>query len=68
MYTGIRDFLSIEKSAALIQHRTPRLTLVTTWLQNQDDIREYGDKGVKMPFNVNNIDASVGEFILNDNI
>lgn len=35
------------------------IKLISTWAHNLNETIEYGEKGVKMPFNSNNIDATV---------
>ncbi|RUS77973.1 hypothetical protein EGW08_014282 [Elysia chlorotica] len=35
------------------------LALVTTWIQNIEELRTESKKGVQMPFNVNNVDITV---------
>lgn len=36
------------------------VSLITTWIQNIDEQRKLFDKRVSMPFNLNNVDVTVG--------
>ena len=54
-YFWIRSFLDKEKSEG---RASANLALITTWMQSIDEIQEQ-IKYKKMPFNVNNVDASV---------
>ncbi|CAF0992576.1 unnamed protein product [Didymodactylos carnosus] len=58
-YFWLRDFLHdyIEK-----QKKNP--ILVTTWIQNITEVRTQAAKGVKMPFNLNNVDVTVSANVL----
>eukprot|EP01129_Flabellula_baltica_P016964 TRINITY_DN925_c0_g2_i1.p1 TRINITY_DN925_c0_g2~~TRINITY_DN925_c0_g2_i1.p1 ORF type:complete len:626 (+),score=134.24 TRINITY_DN925_c0_g2_i1:27-1904(+) len=52
-YYWMRKFLQSKKN------QTSTLKLITTWIMNIETDIKYYPKGVKMPFNANNIDASV---------
>jgi hypothetical protein len=45
----------VEKAAK----KNQALSLFTTWVQNIDEQRELQQKGVSMPFNLNNVDVTV---------
>ena len=53
-YLWIRDFIR--------DH--PQAILPSTWAQNITEVRKYGHLGVRMPFNVNNIDVTVAANVL----
>ncbi|XP_067659236.1 uncharacterized protein [Haliotis asinina] len=52
-YYYLRAWLEQEKA---VGHD---VALVPTWVQDTDEVRTWYDKGVMMPFNVNNIDVTV---------
>ncbi|XP_046558576.1 uncharacterized protein LOC124267646 [Haliotis rubra] len=52
-YYFLRAWLEQEKAAGR------DVALVPTWVQDTDEVRTWYDKGVMMPFNVNNIDVTV---------
>lgn len=52
-YFYLHDF--IEKSSTA----GTDLALVTTWIQDTDEVRTLFAKGVSMPFNINNVDVTV---------
>ncbi|XP_067658558.1 uncharacterized protein [Haliotis asinina] len=52
-YYYLRRWLQQEKQAG------HDVALVPTWIQDTDEVRIWFDKGVMMPFNVNNIDVTV---------
>ena len=53
-YFWMRDFLHSESNSG-----NTNLALVPTWLQNLSESKKLSPKGIKAPFNVNNVDASV---------
>jgi hypothetical protein len=53
-YFWIRDFI----------HDNPQVILPTTWLQNITEVRKMAHLGIRMPFNLNNIDVTVGANVL----
>jgi hypothetical protein len=53
-YFWIRDFI----------HNNPQVILPTTWLQNITEVRKMAHLGIRMPFNLNNIDVTVGANVL----
>ncbi|XP_046550650.1 uncharacterized protein LOC124260389 [Haliotis rubra] len=52
-YVYLRKWLAREKLAG------NDVALVTTWIQDTDEVRTWFAKGVMMPFNVNNVDVTV---------
>ncbi|XP_067658557.1 uncharacterized protein [Haliotis asinina] len=52
-YVYLRKWLAQEKLAG------NDIALVTTWIQDTDEVRTWFAKGVMMPFNVNNVDITV---------
>ncbi|KAL5014190.1 hypothetical protein ScPMuIL_008460 [Solemya velum] len=52
-YFYLRKFLD-----AALTKKSP-IALVSTWVQNTEEVRSDLDKGVAMPFNINNVDVTV---------
>ncbi|XP_046380041.2 uncharacterized protein LOC124151566 [Haliotis rufescens] len=52
-YYYLRPWLEQEKAAGR------DVALVPTWIQDTDEVRTWYDKGVMMPFNINNVDVTV---------
>ncbi|XP_046380058.2 uncharacterized protein LOC124151576 [Haliotis rufescens] len=52
-YYYLRHWLEQEKQAG------HDVALVPTWIQDTDEVRTWFDKGVMMPYNINNIDVTV---------
>lgn len=53
-YFWIRDFV----------RDNPQAIIVTTWAQNITEVRTEAHLGVRMPFNLNNVDVTVGANVL----
>ena len=53
-YFWLRDFV----------HENPQSILVTTWAQSIAEVRTNAHLGIRMPFNVNNVDVTVGANVL----
>jgi hypothetical protein len=49
-YFWIRDFV----------RDNPQAIIVTTWAQNITEVRKVAHEGIRMPFNLNNVDVTVG--------
>lgn len=52
-YFYLRSFLEMANSTG------QDVALITTWLQDTDEVKALFSKGVAMPFNVNNVDITV---------
>ncbi|CAF3976494.1 unnamed protein product [Rotaria sp. Silwood2] len=53
-YFWIRDFV----------RDNPQAIIATTWAQNITEVRTAAHRGVRMPFNLNNVDVTVGANVL----
>lgn len=53
-YFWLRDFVQ----------EYPQSVLVTTWAQSISEVRKVAHLGVRMPFNLNNVDVTVGANVL----
>jgi hypothetical protein len=53
-YFWLRDFI----------RDNPQAIIVTTWAQNISEVRKLAHQGIKMPFNLNNVDVTVGANVL----
>ncbi|UJR38379.1 hypothetical protein I4U23_031049 [Adineta vaga] len=53
-YFWLRDFV----------RDNPQAIIVTTWAQNITEVRKVAHQGVRMPFNLNNVDVTVGVLAL----
>lgn len=53
-YFWLRDFI----------HDNPQIIIPTTWAQNITEIRNFAHKGIRMPFNINNVDVTVSANVL----
>ncbi|CAF0987485.1 unnamed protein product [Rotaria sordida] len=53
-YFWIRDFV----------RDNPQAVLATTWAQNITEVRTIAHRGIRMPFNLNNIDVTVGANVI----
>ena len=53
-YFWIRDFV----------RDNPQAVIVTTWAQNISQVRTFAHRGIRMPFNLNNVDVTVGANVL----
>lgn len=53
-YFWLRDFV----------RDNPEAIIATTWAQNITEVRYFGHRGVRMPFNLNNVDVTVGANVL----
>jgi hypothetical protein len=53
-YFWLRDFI----------RDNPKAIIATTWAQNITEVRKVAYRGIRMPFNVNNVDVTVGANVL----
>ena len=53
-YFWLRDFI----------RDNPQAIIVTTWAQNITEVRKVAHQGIRMPFNLNNVDVTVGANVL----
>ncbi|CAF1464669.1 unnamed protein product [Adineta ricciae] len=53
-YFWLRDFV----------RDNPQAIIVTTWAQNITEVRKVAHQGIRMPFNLNNVDVTVGANVL----
>jgi len=53
-YFWIRDFI----------RDNPQAIITTTWAQNITEVRKFAYLGIRMPFNLNNVDVTVGANVL----
>jgi hypothetical protein len=53
-YFWLRDFI----------RDNPQAIIVTTWAQNITEVRKVAHLGIRMPFNLNNVDVTVGANVL----
>ena len=53
-YFWMRDFI----------RDNPQAIIATTWAQDITEVRDFAHRGVRMPFNLNNVDVTVGANVL----
>jgi hypothetical protein len=53
-YFWLRDFV----------RDNPQAIIATTWAQNITEVRKVAHQGIRMPFNLNNVDVTVGANVL----
>lgn len=53
-YFWLRDFI----------RDNPQVIIPTTWAQNITEVRKLAHRGIRMPFNLNNVDVTVGANVL----
>ncbi|CAF4407574.1 unnamed protein product, partial [Adineta steineri] len=53
-YYWLRDFI----------RDNPQAIIVTTWAQNLTEVKKIAHRGIRMPFNLNNVDVTVSANVL----
>lgn len=59
-----RSYFCMHQFLHKVKASSSKLSLFTTWVQNLDEQRVLKEKGVSMPFNVNNVDITVAANVI----